>query len=71
MADDWIWTLVFSCEKQRHHQHAWAVVVALWSLPTSEVRGSNPVLSEILLNLFTTNCIDENKEKRGWEKATF
>ena len=37
----------------------WAVIVAQWverTLPTPEVRGSNPVIGEIL---FTMNCIEK------------
>ena len=34
------------------------------SLPTPDVRGSNPVIGEIyLIHLFTINLNDENKEK--------
>ena len=47
--------------KSFKHDGRWAVVVAKLverSLPTPEVRGSNPT-------------IDENKEKRGWEWPIF
>ena len=45
----------------------WAVIVAQWverTLPTPEVRGSNPVIGEIL---FTMNCI-EKKCTIWWNK---
>ena len=47
-----------------HHMYkctSWAVVVALLverSLPTSEIRGSNPVISKIL----STNCTIEKRK---------
>ena len=44
----------------------WAVVVTQLvkqSLPTSEVRGSNPVIGKLLCieHLFTINCIEKTK----------
>ena len=49
----------------------WAVVVDQLverSLPTQEVRGSNPVIEKLYLYyLFTINCIEKMKRKRGWE----
>ena len=45
-----------------------AVVVAKlkeWSLPTPEVYGSNPVISNIYIeHLFTVNCIEKTKIKK-------
>ena len=51
----------------------WEVVVAQLveqSLPTPEVRGSNPVIGKIYL-YYQLYWKDENKEKRGRERPNF
>ena len=48
----------------------WPVVVAQLaeqSLPTPEVRSSNPVISEFLIKKISTILKNENKEQRGRE----
>ena len=45
----------------------WVVVVAQlvkWSLPTPEVRGSNPVIGKNLYRPITLNCIEKTKIKK-------
>ena len=37
------------------------------SLPTPEVRGSNPVIDKIYIEHWQLCCKGENKEKRGKE----
>ena len=49
------------------NQNCVAVVAQLVvrSLPTSEIRGSNPVICNIVLKLY--KCIEKTKIKRGRE----
>ena len=58
---------IWDCSFQKNF---WAVVeaqLAEWSFLIPEVRGSNPVISEIfLMNIFTVEK-NESKEKRGRE----
>ena len=35
-----------------------------WSLPTTEVLGSNSIIGEIFIHVFTINCIEKTKLKK-------
>ena len=35
-----------------------------WSLPTTEVLGSNSIIGEIFIHVFTINCIEKTNLKK-------